>query len=114
MLEVSSLTNDPYQEHEVYLPDGQPLGLKIKFQEQQYTWFIEEMTYQNYEFHGLKIVDSINFLYQYSSKLPFGMACFSSNKLGPMFLDDFSSGVSKLYILTADECAGIKTFFTGI
>lgn len=113
MKEVNSITNDPYQDHQVYLPNGEPLGLKIKFEEQQYCWFIEEMNYLGQMFYNLKLVDSMNLLFQYQSKLPFGLALYSSNKLGPMFIDDFSDGVSKLYVLTKEECDEIKRFFTG-
>ena len=114
MLEISAITNDPMQEHEIYLPDGEPMGLKLKFLEQQYAWIIEKLTYGDYVFYGLNIVDSLNLLYQFSSKLPFGIACYSTNKLGPKFIDDFSDKISTLYILTQEECAEIKTVFTGV
>lgn len=113
MLEVSAITNDPYQVHEVYLPNGEPLGLTLKFHEQQYAWIIEEMTYKDYVFHGIKIVDSMNLLFQFSSRLPFGLACYSTNKIGPSFIDDFAEKISTLYILTQEECDQIKSFFTG-
>lgn len=113
MLEVSSITNDPVQEHEIYLPNGEVLELTLKFIEQQYMWIIESMTYQDRVWHGINIVDSINLFQQFSSRMPFGLACFSTNKLGPKFIDDFTDKVSTLYILTEEECAEIKKLFTG-
>lgn len=112
MLEVTSLTNDPAQEHQVFLPDGEPLGLKIRFQEQQHAWIIEELKYKDVYIYGIHIVDNLNLLYQYSSKLPFGLSCASSNGIGPSFIDDFADRISILYILTEEECAEIENFFT--
>jgi len=113
MLEVSAITNDPMQEHTIYLPNGEPMGLKLKFLEAQYAWIIEELTYGDYTFYGINIVDSLNLLYQFSSKLPFGLACYSTNKLGPKFIDDFSDKISTLYILDEEEVGQIKSVFTG-
>ena len=113
MLEVTALTNDPAQEHEIYLPDGETLHLKVRFHEQQNAWVIEELAYKDIYLYGIHIVDSLNLLYQYSSKLPFGLSCASSNGIGPSFIDDFSDRISIMYILTEEECAEIKSFYTG-
>lgn len=112
MFEVS-LTNDPYQYQQPYLPNGEPLELWIKFHEQQSAWIIETMTYKDYTFHGIKIVDNVNLLAQFSSKLPFGLACYSTNKIGPSLIDDFAEKISTLYTLTQEECDEIRQFYTG-
>ena len=112
MLEVTAITNDPSQQHEIYLPNGESLYLDVVFHEQQNAWVIESMTYLDYTFHGIHIVDNTNLISQFSSKLPFGLACYSSNKLGPTFIDDFADKISTLYILTEEECEEIKSFFT--
>ena len=113
MLEITALTNDPAQEHEVYLPDGEPLHLKLRFQEQQNAWIIEELQYKDIYLYGIRIVDSLNLLYQFSYSLPFGLSCASSNGIGPSFIDDFADRISIMYILTEEECAEIKQFYTG-
>lgn len=101
------------QEHQIFLPNGEKLGLKLKFVDQQYSWIIEELRYKDDYFYGIPVVDSLNMLDQFTYKLPFGLSCASSNGLGPTFIDDFADRISIMSIQTEEECKQIQEFFAG-
>lgn len=105
MLLIKQITSDPFQQQTLILPDGSTLFLQIYFMPMQYAWVITELTYGTFTLNGLRITNSPNMLYQYKNQLPFGLACFSTQNREPSQQEDFSSGASNLYILTAAEAA---------
>lgn len=104
MLQITSITNDPYQKQTLFLPNGEAFTFQIYFRPMQYGWFIETLTYQDFVLNGVRITNSPNILFQFMNKLPFGLACYSKANREPTQQDDFSSGASTLYVLTQEEC----------
>lgn len=103
MLLIQHLTSDPRQTQILLLPGGDSISMTIYFRPQQYGWFIQELAYQDFLLHEMRITNSPNMLHQFRNKLPFGLACFSIGNREPSQQQDFSAGVSSLYVLTADE-----------
>ncbi len=112
MYAVNQITNDPFQQQTLVLPDGTSLQLQIYFMPLQYGWFITSLTYGTFTLNGLRITNSPNMLHQFRNQLPFGLACFSTNNREPSQQTDFSSGASQLYILTAAEVAAYTAYLT--
>lgn len=85
------------------MPDGTVIALTIYFRPMQFGWFVNQLSYGDFTLNGLRITNSPNMLNQWRNLLPFGFACYSNGDREPQLLQDFSSGQSKLYILTQEE-----------
>lgn len=110
---IQQITNDPYQTQDLVLPDGTVVSLTLYFIPMQYGWFITNLTYGNFVLNGVRISNSPNILYQFKNQIPFGLACFSKGNREPSLQDDFSSGASQLFILSAAEVQAYSEFLSG-
>jgi hypothetical protein len=114
MLLIQNLTDDPLQDMTLVLPDGTQLFMEIYFRQYQQGWFINEITYgSTFSVAGLRISNNSNILRQWKNSIPFGLACYSTANREPSLIQDFSSGNSKLYVLTAAEVAQYEVFLSG-
>ena len=113
VLKVSAITSDPLQKQTLSLPDGSTLLLTIYFVSQQRGWFIKELSYNGFVIQGLRLCIGINLLEQFKNKIPFGLCCLTKSNREPFNIQDFSSGNSALYILTADEVLKYSRFLSG-
>lgn len=113
MYEIQQITSDPYQKQTLVLPDGTTMQLTIYFVPMQYGWFITSLVYGTFAIQSLRITNNPNMLRQFKNKIPFGLACFSKNDREPSLQEDFSSGASVLYILSAAEVAQYEEFLSG-
>ncbi len=82
------------------------------FRPMQQGWFINEIAWNNFVCRGIRITNSPNILHQFKNQIPFGLACYSVANREPSLQEDFSSGASKLYILTEDEVAAYAEYLT--
>lgn len=114
MLLIQNLTDDPLQDMSLVLPDGTQVFLEIYFRQYQQGWFINTISYgSNFLIQGLRISNNPSILRQWKNLIPFGLACYSAANREPSLIQDFSSGNSKLYILTAAEVAQYEIFLSG-
>lgn len=100
---IQNLTDDTKQKNNYVLPNGNRLTLTIKFVPLQIGWFIQDLTYGDFDLKGVRIVTSPNILNQFRHQIPFGIACFTQDYGEPKLQEDFSSGYATLYLLTEDE-----------
>lgn len=107
---IQKISTAPYQAQVLILADGTSLSLTLYFRPMQFGWFITELAYQGFILQGLRITNSPNMLNQFQNQIPFGLACFSTNNREPSQQQDFSSGASKLYILSSDEVKAYEDF----
>ncbi len=112
MLRIQQVTIDPLQKQTLVLGDGTTISLELYFRPQQLGWFINELVYRNFVLRGVRVTNSPNMLNQWRNLLPFGLACFSAVNREPSLLEDFSSGASKLYILTEAEVEEYAEFLS--
>lgn len=113
MLQIDNISDSPRQKQSLVLADGTQIELAIYFVPMQYGWFITRLVYKDFVLNGVRIVNSPNMLHQFRNQIPFGLACFSANNREPSLLQDFSSGASKLYILTEAEVAQYTEYLSG-
>lgn len=104
---VQQITGDPLQKQTLTLENGERVSLTIYFRPIQFGWFINELSYNDFTLYGMRITNNWNLLYPWKNKLPFGLACISTNNREPQLQNDFLSGASKLYVLTP---ADVKEF----
>ncbi len=110
---IQQITNDSLQKQTLVLTDGTSLDLTIYFVPLQYGWFITNLSYMGFVLQGLRITNSPNMLYQFQNQIPFGLACYSNQNREPSQQNDFSSGASKLYILSQAECEQYAELISG-
>lgn len=110
MYRIQQITADPYQKQTLILDSGAQVTLTLYFRPMQYGWFLEELKYLDFTLRGLRISNSPNMLHQWRNRLPFGLGCFSTANREPSLIQDFSSGASKLYVLSAAEVAEYTEF----
>ena len=113
MFQIQNLTTDARQKQTLILPDGTQIQIQIYFVPLQLGWFITGITYKDFILNGLRITNSPNMLYQFKNQIPFGLACFSTANREPSLQDDFASGASKLFVLTAEEVTFYSRFLSG-
>ncbi len=112
MLLIQQITAAPLQKQTLVLHDGTTVTLTLYFRPMQFGWFINDLVYGDFTLHGLRITNSPNMLNQFRHQLPFGLGCFSAANREPSQQQDFSSGASKLYILTQAEVTEYAEFLT--
>lgn len=112
MLLINQITANANQQQVLILPDGTSMTLVLYFSSMQFGWFIKSLTYGSFTLTGLRISNNFNMLRQWKNILPFGMACISDGQREPTLIQDFFSGASKLYILTAAEVQEYEGFLT--
>lgn len=100
---VQQVTDDTLQKRNLVLPDGTTMSFTMYYIPMQYGWFITSLTYGTFTLSGLRICNSPNMLHQFRNRIPFGLACFTQNNREPTQQEDFNSGASTLYILSAAE-----------
>lgn len=110
---IQQITSDTYQKQNLVLPDGTSMNLTLRFVPMQLSWFIDELVYGDFVLQGYRIFNSPNMLHQFKNLIPFGLACVSNESREPSLQQDFSSGASTLYILTAAETAQYTEFLSG-
>lgn len=113
MLAIQQITQDAVQQQTLVLPDGTSILLTIAFVQMQYGWFIRELTYGDFTIYNLRISNQPNLLYQWKNKLPFGLLCTTKGKREPSQKEDFSSGNSRLFILTEEEVVLYSEILSG-
>lgn len=105
MRKIENLTADPLQKQTVVLDDGSRLQIRLYFRPNQYGWFLDEITWNTFTLRGLRVCNSLNLLHQWRNGITFGLVCVTAGNREPTQANDFSSGASSLYVLTAAEVA---------
>ena len=112
MNQILQISDDPVQRKKIILPDGSSMSLLLKFVPMQYGWFIDELVYGSFTIQGIRVCNSFNILHQFKNKIPFGIACITTGR-EPTHREDFSSGTSKLYIISSSEVKQYAGFLSG-
>ena len=113
MYQIQNMTSDPKQKQTLVLPDGTKIEISIEFVPMQLGWFIKSLTYGDFSLTNVRITNLPDILYQFRNRLPFGLCCVTQQNREPSQLEDFSSGASKLYVLTSEEVQQYTEFLSG-
>lgn len=110
MLRIQQITSDGLQNTQIILPDGTSFDMTLCFIPMQRGWFIQNLNYLTFSVNNIRITNNADILYPWRNKLPFGLACFSKHGREPSLIEDFSSGNSRLYLLTQADVAAFTDF----
>lgn len=116
MQQIQGITSQPNQQMTVTLPDGSILVVSMLYRDSQMGWFFTSLNWNRGQWieNGRRVVTHLNMLRQYKNIIPFGLACFTVNNREPTQIQDFTSGASGLYLLTAGEVAEVETFIQSL
>lgn len=107
MKQITELSSEPKQTIRVLLPTKELLQLNLEFKPNQNGWFFG-FTYGATTIGNLRLTARMNILREYQNTLPFGLACVTNDGLEPWFLQDFTTGRVKMYVLTPTEVQTIE------
>jgi hypothetical protein len=110
---IQQFSAEPKQLITMILSDGSRFSIDVEYKPLQYGWFIVSLVYGDFSVSNLRIVTSPNMLYQFRNLIPFGLACFTEQNQEPTFTQDFASGRSKLYVLSAAELVVYEDILNG-
>lgn len=113
MISINNITDYPNQQLSVVIEDGSSFTMKLYYMPQQQGWFINNLVYGDFTLNGLRITNNPNMLLQWKNLIPFGLACFSKANREPTLQQDFYSGASTLYVLSAQEVADYYSYIEG-
>lgn len=114
MYQIQNLTIDPKQKQTLVLPDGTQITITIEYVPSQLGWFLRTITYGDFVLNGIRICNNPDLLYQWRNLIPFGLACSSLDvRREPSLQEDFVSGASSLFILSADDVLAYTRYLSG-
>jgi len=102
---ITQVSSNALQQQTMVLDDGTSFTYTLYFVPMQQGWFFTEITYgDSFTLRNIRVTNSVNMLNQWRNIIPFGIGCISTANREPSLQQDFSSGASKLYLLTQLEC----------
>nr|DAT18302.1 MAG TPA: hypothetical protein [Caudoviricetes sp.] len=102
MKEITSLTNEPNQIHQLVLDTNDTVEFHLYYKQSQQSWYFD-FTYKNLTVNGSKVVLSPNSLRNFKNIIPFGIAFITDGFVEPYKLDDFSSGRIQMVVLNNED-----------
>lgn len=106
---ITNLTEYPNQLHTLVLENNKSADIRLFYCGRMQSWFID-LTFEDIQINGLKIVLSPNLLRQFRKLIPFGLAIYTNTDfVEPFEIEAFSSGRVKISILNSDEVNEIET-----
>lgn len=107
MQQISTLTNEPNQRHQLVLESNDTVDFRLYYYPRQQSWYFD-FVYKDLTVNGLKVVLSPNTLKNFKNIIPFGISFVTDGFVEPFQLDDFLSGRVRMYLLSADDVKQIE------
>ena len=102
MIQINKLTSDASQTMKLVTEAGEIIAFSLRYRPAIQCWTFD-LTWGNYQITGMRFVNAINLLRQWKDIFPFGLMIKSSDILEPQYIDDFTSGRIKVYLLNPSE-----------
>lgn len=107
MRQITALTNEPRQRHQLVLENNDTVDFKLYYSSRQEAWYFD-WTYKDITVNCSKVVLSPNTLRNFQRLIPFGICFDSDGFVEPFQLEDFSTGRIKMYLLNQQEVQTIE------
>ncbi len=107
MQQITSLTDNPKQLHQLVLENNETAEFRLYFSARQESWYFD-LVYKDLTINCLKVVISPNTIRNFKRLLPFGIAFLSNGDVEPFQLDDFTSGRVQMYVLNSEEVQQVE------
>lgn len=110
MIRITKLTNASKQKVLVIGEDGEQVLIELTYSSTQEAWNMN-LTHDDFTANGIQLTVSPNILHNFKNILPFAIACDSLDGFEPKYIDDFSDGRIKLFMLSGDEKDTLEEVF---
>lgn len=107
MILIDNITDDASQIMTLTGIPGVQIVFTLRFMPRIQQWVMGVNDGTN-SIQGISVLTGLNILRQWKNILPYGIACVRSDGLDPYQINDFSSGISNLYLLNAADVANIE------
>lgn len=114
MLKVNGLSDYSKQNLTLVTTDGENIVMAIEYKPQQKGWFFTELSYGDFTINNMRITTGPNIIRQFKNKVPFGICVVTNENQEPTEQQDFASGRSKMYVLTAEEVQQYEDYLNGV
>jgi hypothetical protein len=99
---LDKLTAQPFQEYTVATEAGDLITLTLRYMPSQQCWAFG-IVWGLFSLQGAQLTIAPNILYNYANIVPFGFMVTSTDTIEPSYLDDFSTGRIKVYVLEQSD-----------
>lgn len=105
---IDKISGAPNQRLTIITEDGDAVTVSLKWLPSQQRWSMG-LIFDTFEVNGLLLAVSPNMIRGFKNVIPFGIAIDSTDALDPMYLNDFTSGRIKFYLLSAADVLTIES-----
>jgi hypothetical protein len=105
---IESITDQPNQSLTLMLEDGTKIAMTLVYKENQAGWFYS-LSGGGLTVYNRRMVASPNLLRAFRDIITWGVACTTSDGYEPVFINDFSEGRAKFFLLNAEDVASVET-----
>lgn len=118
MIKVENLTDDPFQQMNLVLPNGSTLFLQLLYRQTQQGWFINQIQHPTLNhgdpIYGMKLCNSGNLLRQFKNIINFGLAVYTTNNREPSQVEDLATGATTIYLMNEIEVEEYEQFLRAL
>jgi len=104
---IDIVGEDARQSFSIILPDNTRVDVSLWYSSQQAGWFYS-ISRGSFSLTNRRVVNSPNMLRAFRDVIPFGLCCIISDGQEPVFINDFSTGRAKLYIMDEADVADVE------
>lgn len=108
MILVNKLTSNAAQTMKLLTETGEQITFALRYRPAIQCWTFD-LAWGVYNINGMRLVNAINIIRQWRDIFPFGLMVKSTDILEPQYIDDFTSGRIKIYILSQSEVLQLET-----
>lgn len=108
MKQIDNLSSESDQLIQINLEDGSLVSFEFVYKPAIQRW-VFNVAFDTFEADNLNLCLHPNILREFRDKLPFGLACTSTDGADPAFIEDFSSARVAVYLLSAAEVLQVET-----
>lgn len=110
MTKIQGISDAASQNFTIALNDGSTFELGLVFKPLQQGWYLS-VTYGDFTVTNMRLCCVYNVLEQFSNRLPFGLACFTTQNQEPMFPQDFKASNAALCVLDETDLNNLEAFY---
>ncbi len=111
MQQIKGIAAIPIQKLRVPIDEG-IITLTFRFMPAAQMWFVD-IEFDEFVARGMRVVQTLNLLVQYSENIPFGLLVESTDDGDPFLINDFSSERIVMNVLSSDEVETIDAALAG-
>jgi hypothetical protein len=113
MNKIDNITADPNQTTKLVLADGSIVVLSLVYFPSIQRW-MASIIYGTFQVNNINVSVNPNFMREWRNIIPFGLACFTTDGIDPVYLEDFQDEKASLYLLDEADVLDIEATVLGV